>query len=209
MSSSSSNVYEQWVLGLRSWRADPLTNLSDLPKLDETSFPPATYNRLINHLNEAINEFMKRWNRQLSSAVGAAKEPHTLARALVDARLGLAHRLKLARHPSLPATISKQLVTQAETDIRSLQRQLEEGAQHAASSGSSVGRTEKEAILRLYRDNALTAVLDAGFSLDGVNDREVQRANAAEDTVAYDGTPAEPFTLSSPKRRIFLSPQQE
>lgn len=197
------------MLGLRSWRADPLTNLTHLPKLDETSFPPATYNRLINHLNEAINEFMKRWTLQLSSALGVAKEPHALARALVDARLGLAHRLKLARHPSLPETISKQLLTQAENDIRSLQRQLEEGAQHAASSGSSVGRNEKEALLRLYRDNALTAVLDAGFSLDSVNDREVQRADAAENAIADESAPADPFTLSRPKRRIFLTPPQE
>ena len=197
------------MLGLRSWRADPLTNLSHLPRLDETSFPPATYNRLVNHLNDAINEFMKRWTLQLSSAVGAAKEPHALARALVDARLGLAHRLKLARHPSLPEAMSKQLVTQAETDIRSLQRQLEEGAQHAASSGSSVGRTEKEAVLRLYRDNALTAVLDAGFSLDSVNDREVKRADDAEAAIAPDAAPVEPFSLSRPKRRIVLSPHQE
>lgn len=209
MSAPSTNVYEQWVLGLRAWRVDPQTDLSQLPKLDESSFPPPTYNRLINHLNEAINEFMKRWNLQLASTVGAAGDPHALARALVDGRVGLAHRMRLARHPSLPETMGKQLVKQAESDIHSLQRQLEEGAQHAASSGSSVGRTEREATLRLYRDNSLTAVLEPGFSLDGVNDREVLRADAVENAISQDAVPPEPFTVTRRKRRIVLPSHQE
>jgi hypothetical protein len=115
----------------------------------------------------------------------------------------------LARHPALPETISRQLVMQAESDIRSLQRQLEENAQNSASSGSSVGRAERDATLRLYRDNALTAVLDPGFSLEGVMDREVLRADAVESAIANDSVPVEPFILKRRNRRIVLPSHQE
>jgi hypothetical protein len=203
----SSSVYEQWVLGLRAWRSDPSTDLSHLPALDETSFPPATYDRLIDHLNEAINAFMAAWNDQLLGAVRSATDTHALARALVDARRGLAHRLVLARHPSLPETIRRQLLTQAEADIRGLQRQLEERAEHVAESASSLGRTEREAALRLHRENSLTAVLDPAFSLDGVDDREVARADAIEQhgAAAVDATP---FTTARPQRRVFIAPTE-
>ena len=209
--SDSLSVYEDWVRALRAWRRDPMTDLSQLPPLDATSFPPATYQRFVNHLNEAINAFMKRWQGQLSSMLGAATDDHARARALVDSRVGLSGRLKLARHPSLPAEIRTQLTAQAETDIRSLQAQLENDAMHVVSVSSSSNRPKREATLRLIRSNALTAVLDPNFSLDGsINDLEVQRAESVtEEAQPASATDLQDFVPRRPKRRIFEADPQE
>ncbi len=204
---NSLSVYEDWVKGLRAWRRDPITDLSHLPALEESSFPPATYQRFLNHLNDAINEFMKRWQGQLSASLGAATNDHARARALVDSRLGLGQRLKLARHPSFPEKIRSQLVAQAERDIRSLQAQLEEDAVNVVAASSASSRPQREATLRLIRDNALTAVLDPNFSLDGtINDREALRADAVtEESLLADEVALQDFVPRRPTRRIFNS----
>lgn len=206
MSANSLSVYETWVRTLRAWRRDPLIDLSQLPTLDETSFPPATYQRLINHLNEAITEQMKRWQSQTASTLGAATDDHARARALVDAREGLAHRLKLARHTAFPEQIRSALITQAENDIRSLQTQLERDAQHVAAAASASNRPVREATLKLFRDNPLTAVLDPNFSLDGtIDDTEMRRAESVteEDLAATSGQVQE-FVARRPRRIVSL-----
>lgn len=209
--SNSLSVYEDWVRALRAWRRDPLVDLSHLPALDEASFPPATYQRFLNHLNEAINEFMKRWQSQLSTSLGAATDDHVRARALVDSRLGLSQRLRLARHASFPEKIRNELVAQAEKDIRGLQAQLEENALNVVAVSSASSRPQREATLRLIRDNALTAVLDPNFSLDGtINDKEALRADAVtEESGEAASTTFQDFVPRRPIRRIFNSNQQE
>lgn len=209
--SNSVSVYEDWVRALRAWRRDPVTDLSHLPPLDETSFPPATYQRFLNHLNDAINEFMKRWQSQLSTSLGASTEDHARARALVDARVGLAQRLQLARHPSFPDSIREALVTQATADIRNLQAQLEDDAANVVAVSSASNRPQREATLRLIRDNSLTAVLDPGFTLDGnIRDQEVLRAEAVtEESLRADRATAQDFVARRPRRRIFNPDHQE
>jgi len=188
-----------------------MTDLSHLPSLDEASFPPATYQRFLNHLNDAINEFMKRWQSQLSGSLGAATEDHARARALVDARVGLAQRLQLARHPSFPDNIRDALVTQATADIRNLQAQLEEDAANVVAVSSASNRPQREATLRLIRDNALTAVLDPGFSLDGnISDQEMLRAEAVtEESLRTDRATAQDVVPRRPTRRIFNPDHEE
>lgn len=203
------SVYEDWVRTLRAWRRDPLTDLTKLPVLDETSFPPAIYQRFLRHLNEAINEFMNRWQSQLAAALGAASDDHARARALVDSRVGLSQRLVLARHPSFPEKIRNQLIEQATTDIKSLQAQLEDDATNMVSLGSASMRPQREATLRLIRDNALTAVLDPNFSFDGtIRDREVLRADAEADAETKGSSNTQRASLQDfvprrPTRRIF------
>jgi len=216
LSGSSLSVYEAWVRTLRAWRRDPLTDLTQLPALDETSFPPATYQRLVSHLNDAINEFMRRWQGQLAAALGAAGDDHARARALVDARVGLGYRLQLARHPAFPEEIRKQLLAQAETDIRGLQAQLEDDAQHVVAASSGATRQQREATLKLFRTNALVAVLDPSFTVDGsFDDREIRRAEA---TAALSVTPDPPRAATGlvpehrprrPTRQIFISEAEE
>lgn len=203
--SGSLSDYEDWVKALRSWRRDPLTDLTHMPRLDDTSFPPATYQRFLRHLNEAINEFMKRWQTQFSAALGSATDDHARARVLVDARQGLGHRLALARHASFPERIREALTTQAEADIRSLQAQLEQDALNVVTVSSASNRPQREATLRLIRTNALTAVLDPAFSLDGtIVDDEVRRADSVtEKSLAADQGSAVDFVTRRPTRRIF------
>ena len=164
MSLDSLSTYEDWVKTLRAWRHDPMTDLSHLPSLDESSFPPATYQRFLNHLNDAVNEFMKHWQRQFVASFSAADDDHARARALVDAREGLGLRLTLANHPSFPQQIRDQLLAQTDADIRGLQQQLENDAQNVAAAASTSSRPQREATLRLIRDNALTAVLNPNFT---------------------------------------------
>lgn len=164
MSPDSFSTYEDWVRALRAWRHDPMTDMSHLPVLTESSFPPATYQRFLNHLNDAVNEFMKHWQRQFTASFGAAHDDHARGRALVDAREGLHLRLALARHPSFPPKIRSQLLTQADADIRGLQIQLENDAQNVAAAASTSNRPQREATLRLIRDNALTAVLNPNYA---------------------------------------------
>lgn len=207
----SISVYEAWVKTLRAWRREPLTDLSGLPALDETSFPPATYERFLNHLNEAINEFMARWQSQLSSALGGAADGHAVARVLVDARVGLRMRIQLARHPAFPETIRAQLVSQAESDIKGLQAQLEGQAMNVVSTSSASNRPEREATLRLIRDNALTAVLDPAFSVSGpVGDREMQRADAVTEAwLNAESAALDDFVPRKPMRRVFAPETEE
>lgn len=209
--SYSVSVYEDWVKALRAWRRHPLTDLTRLPTLDETSFPPATYQRFVNHLNDAINEFMKHWQSQLATNLGGATDDHARARALVDARVGLSQRLKLARHPSFPEKIRAQLIAQAETDIRSLQAQLEQDAMNVVAASSASSRHQREATLRLFRSNALTAVLDPSFSLDGqIDDQEARRADSFNDESKPAAHPTlQDFVPRRPARRIFTADPQE
>ncbi|MET0932008.1 MAG: hypothetical protein ABWX74_21005 [Aeromicrobium sp.] len=205
MSSDSLSVYEAWVRTLRAWQRDSTTDLTGLPVLDETSFPPATYQRLIRHLNDAVTEHMRRWQEQLGATLGPASSDHEKARALVDARVGLGQRIMLARHTSFPEKIRQQLMTQAETDIRGLQAQLEEQATHVAAAGSATSRPQREATLKLFRDNALTAVLDPGFAVDGtIDDHETRRAAAADaDVDTHAGGLVTDVVRRRPTRRIF------
>lgn len=209
--SDSLSVYEDWVKALRAWRHDSITDLDHLPPLDEASFPPATYQRFLNHLNEAINEFMKRWQLQLSAALGSATDDHARARALVDSRVGLVQRLKLAQHPSFPEKIREQLLTQAAMDIKGLQAQLEEDALHVVAASSVSARPQREATLRLIRDNALTAVLDPNFSLDGtVSDQGGMRAEAATGELpSVERAVLQDFVPRRPRRRIFDPASEE
>jgi len=206
VSGSSLSDYEDWVRALRSWRRDATADLESLPALEASSFPPATYRRFLKHLNDAINEFMKRWQTQLSAALSAAVDDHARARALVEARVGLAHRLRLARHPSFPQEIRDQLEKQAIDDVTSIQAQLEEDARSVVSASSSSSRPAREATLRLIRDNALTAVLDPGYALDSsVEGVDAGCVASAEEPVV----PPDDFLPRRPRRVLFDASGQE
>ena len=208
MSYEPTNRYDTWIRALRQWRADPMVDMSQLPKLDASSFPPATYQRFVAHLNDAINRFMQRWEKQLNQGLETATSDHAVARALVNARVGLVERIKLAQHPSFPPEIREQLLNQAATDITSLQKQLEDAAVRSGRSAVASNRLSSEATLDLFRRNPLTAVLDPNYSVDGViNDVEMQRSQRAEaDSLPdYPVAPSGDFLPVQPKRRVLIN----
>lgn len=201
-----STLYETWVRTLRAWSKDPLVDLSRLPSLDAQSFPPAAYQRFLLHLNAAIDAFMENWQTTFMATMGAAHDDHSRARALVSARTGLARRLSLARHPSFPPQIRDQMIQQTERDVRSLQAQLETDALRASTGWSASTRSQQEALLRLVRRNALTAVLEPSFSLaELIDDSELRRAQAAAATIiAQTADEVVEHQTGRPKRRIFI-----
>lgn len=158
--------YERWVTGLRAWRDDPGTDLSGLPVLTSASFTPATFDRLFSHVQAALQAVMDGWNRRLNAVLeSAAGDPHLIGRALVGMRAELGRRLQFARHASWPAEIRAELEAGAERDIRHLQAQLERNvAQQQGRTGSD--RATVELMLRIVRENRLTAILDPGFDLE-------------------------------------------
>jgi hypothetical protein len=162
---SSTSVYEAWVLGLRAWGADPTTDLSGLPTLTAESFTPATYQRLVKHLNEAIAAMMAVWNSALERAVTGANDEHEIARELVQLRVLLARRLQLARHPGFPKEISNSLWDGACADILSIQASLEREATKNGA-GATTSRTSQERMLSLMRNNSFAAITDPGYPLE-------------------------------------------
>lgn len=207
---SSPSVYEQWVVSLRAWRNDPFVDLHGLPPIDESSFPPSTYQRFLRHLNDAINSFMKVWSTRLSAALAEAHDSHELGRALVDARRGLACRLALARHPSFPEHIRQQLVEQAVTDIQDLQKQMEDRAAQRGGSTSSIARAEIEESLRIVRSNAFTAVLDPNFAAEPA---AASSAASAADQTDHRGNPQaradRPLGIRRPARRVVVDSSED
>jgi hypothetical protein len=162
---SSTSVYEAWVLGLRAWGADPTTDLSGLPTLTAETFTPATYQRLVKHLNDAISAMMSTWNDALSRAVGGGSDDHEIARQLVQLRTLLARRLQLARHPGFPKEISDSLWDGACADILSIQGSLEREATKNGA-GATTSRASQERVLALMRENSFAVLTDPAYPLD-------------------------------------------
>lgn len=205
MSLEATSDYERWAVGLRAWRNDPLTDLSGLPPLQIDSLPPAAFKRLLRHLNEAVDGFMNRWQTQLVAAMEHVRDHGAIAQVLVDARARFAHRLRLADHSGLPEVIRKQLRSQAEIQLRSIQQQLEDSALSMSGGVSGSARADREAILRVYRENALTAVLDPRATSDTVDDPEMRRAEAAEASLNGGVGHLETGTWTAPRRRIVFN----
>ena len=165
----SGGPYELWVTALRQWRVDPATDLSGLPSLAVDTFTPATYGRLLDHLQQALNQMMEGWAERLQRSVATTTDPHELARALVSMRPHLARRLQLARHPGLPAEIADTLWSGAVADIHSIQDQLEATVSTRAA-GAASDRPNAERMLDVLRRNSFTALLDPGFPLGALLD---------------------------------------
>jgi hypothetical protein len=201
--------YERWTLGLRAWRADPSTDLSGLPALQMDSLPPAAFTRLLRHLNEAVDEFMKRWHDQFIATTANVRDEREIARVLVDARSRFAPRLRLAAHSGLPEPIRQQLRAHAEIELRSIQGQLEDSAKSMSSSGASSVRSDRDMLLRLYRENPLTAVLDPNALADTIDDREMHRADAAQERMEAEAYAAATDPWTVPRRRVFVAPDKD
>lgn len=203
----SGGDYERWVVGLRTWRDNPATDLSALPPLDSASFTPATYARLLAHLQQALQAMTDAWSRRLQTAIDrAGSDSHELGRALVQLRAELARRIQLARHPGWPSEIATELERGAANDIRDLQAQLERLVRSAPTARGGSDRDTVEAQLRVLRENSFTAILDPGFDLDRLF--RVVGADSSEDSMnpspVVEGSPSspDPAPARTPRRVI-------
>ena len=113
-----------------------------------------------------------------------------------------------ARLPGWPPEIAADLEEGASRDIRDLQAQLERNVEkHEGRTGSD--RATSEALLRVLRDNRLTAILDPGFNIDQLFGVRVETAPtkrvANTESVALPPTAAnDPALAPRTSRRIVI-----
>lgn len=153
-----STPYETWALTLRAWGRDTLTPLNHLPRLEDDSFTPQTYNRLIGYITGALDKAGTAWSEQLSTAMSRTGDEFEMQRVLVESRAGLARQLQLAKHPSLPDGLRQILDEKLRERIERSQEELEDSIRNRKSTGR-VDTTGTESLLRLVKENAFTAVL--------------------------------------------------
>lgn len=155
---SESGPYQAWVARLQSWSRDPSTSLDGLPSLDDATFDRDTYLRLEEHWNVAIRGFMGRWHDELIRSVARASDNHQIASELVRMRHLLEPRLRLATHPGWPAAIRDALTKALETDLRSIQNEIESALARSTDSGRfDVGKNDQ--LVEIARQNSLLSLL--------------------------------------------------
>lgn len=169
MTATGSSAYKSWVTTLRAWSRDTSVSLDSLPPLNQDSFSPTTYNRVLDHMITAIGTMMREWNdsftRDWNAALGAG-DLHGAEAALVEARRRLLPRLTLANHPGLPERIRTALMTGLRKDVESIQKQLEEDMQDVSRFTTPTMRQQQEQLVRLVRTNSMARIFDGGY-VDG------------------------------------------
>lgn len=155
-------TYETWVSRIRQWAKDPYTSLDDLPPLTHESFSPATFQRLLKHIDRAFERVMKDWDASLSNALKHATSEHDQARALVQSRTILYRRVQLSKHPGLPLKIRESLMKSTRVAIFDLQKQLETSIiKDNSATVSDIALRDR--FLMIVKQNALTEVLNENY----------------------------------------------
>ena len=182
MTATGSSAYKSWVTTLRAWSRDTSVSLDSLPPLDQDSFSPTTYNRVLDHMITAIGTMMRGWNdsftRDWNAALGAG-DLHGAEAALVEARRRLLPRLTLANHPGLPERIRTALMTGLRKDVESIQKQLEEDMQDVSRFTTPTMRQQQEQLVRLVRTNSMARIFDGGYVDGSAIVRLADRAGAS------------------------------
>ena len=182
MTATGSSAYKSWVTTLRAWSRDTSVSLDSLPPLNQDSFSPTTYNRVLDHMITAIGTMMRGWNdsftRDWNAALGAW-DLHGAEAALVEARRRLLPRLTLANHPGLPERIRTALMTGLRKDVESIQKQLEEDMQDVSRFTTPTVRQQQEQLVRLVRTNSMARNFDGGYVDGSAIVRLADRAGAS------------------------------
>ena len=182
MTATGSSAYKSWVTTLRAWSRDTSVSLDSLPPLNQDSFSPTTYNRVLDHMITAIGTMMRGWSdsftRDWNAALGAG-DLHGAEVALVEARRRLLPRLTLANHPGLPERIRTALMTGLRKDVESIQKQLEEDMQDVSRFTTPTMRQQQEQLVRLVRTNSMARIFDGGYVDGSAIVRLADRAGAS------------------------------
>ncbi|WP_422733406.1 hypothetical protein ACN26Y_21585 [Micromonospora sp. WMMD558] len=158
--------YQEWATFLERWQAGQARDPSGLPTLAEHDYPADGWARLVRRITEALARRLQAWADGLLSAMDSARDEFEVARALTQARHGLASIRAVAGHPGLPERLSRQLRDAVDEEIRSAQQALEDGVEAARRAG--VDDRLAQTRLRTFRDNPLTvADPPAPFRADG------------------------------------------
>ena len=161
--SAGGSAYEIWVGDLRAWAEDPHTSLDHLPPLDERSFSPDTYSRLMTHLVRSVEASSRRGVDALSSAFQHSTTPAELEVALVAVRPVLARRTQLVRHPSLPEPVRQTLEDAMRRELERAQQQIEDDLRRQGAGGR-LDTDHLDRMLHVVRENRLTVVLERSYA---------------------------------------------
>ena len=151
--------YQTWVAFLERWQAGEQVDPAGLPPLTEKDFAGDSWQRLTDRITGALDGRLTAWSETLSRELSTARDEFTAARALNHARWGLPSIRALAAAPSLPPELRTRLIEIVDSQIVSVQQQLDQQVQRLRASG--VPNAAVEARLRTVRDNPLTAVTSA------------------------------------------------
>lgn len=163
---TATSSYEVWVRRLRQWQRDPATPLHDLPVLEHGTFTPITYQRLMTHIEKALEAVTKRWSERLAAAFSHSSSGHELARDLVTLRPLLARRVQLAHHPHLPPALRDVLGRECIETLSKMQTELEEDLKRLGRDGR-LSRTDVDTLLTTVRENSLLRVMEMDIPQDG------------------------------------------
>lgn len=175
-------TYEAWVGRIREWMRDPTVSLEGLPHLSEASFSPATFARLLKHIERAIDQVMKQWSTSLQNSLQRARNDHEMEEALVHSRTVLYRRVQLSNHPGLPAKIREALMNNTRIAIQDVQQQLEKSAANNTSA-TNLDLAARDRLVMVFRRNPLTAVLSDNY-------HDASAIVSAVDTIAQQGNDA-------------------
>lgn len=153
----SGGAYGAWADFLDRFAAGENADPSRLPALKPEDFPPDGWERFGRRLNEAVNDRMNGWAKNLVRAMGESRDEFGVGRALTQARDGARVVRALGRHPGLPPGLGDKLLRVIDSQIRQAQTDLEDGVEQDRRAG--LPPRAVEARLRTLRDNPLTAVL--------------------------------------------------
>ncbi|QXT63782.1 hypothetical protein [Tessaracoccus palaemonis] len=181
---------------LRVWRKDPATPLDDLPELRDDSLPPEAFARLFTHLREALEESTRRWNGELAGAMHGLRSDHDFAERLIKLRVGLARRLQLVSHPSLPEPVRSALTEDFHRMVQRLQQDFERNVA-ADLDRDRVPRSQKERMMRIIRDNSFEGARRLTVTQDG------QRAERAPLPEPLEDQDSRPMSVT-PRRTVHL-----
>lgn len=161
-----STPYETWVLTLRAWQEDHQVSLDGLPTLADDTFTPETYQRLVQHIHNAMDRVAKEWDDGAARAFSAQLSPFDLGRGLVSLRGLLARQWQLANHSSLPDGLRIPLSDGVRRQATATQQGLEDSVRRRIA-GASHDRSSWEGVLRTLRENSLTRITEYTMGADG------------------------------------------
>lgn len=158
--------YETWVRTMKAWAVDPTIPLHHLPPLADDTFTPATYQRLLVYVKDALETVTQKWVAELGRALSTWRTPFELAHDLVQLRASLARRVQLSRHPSLPPTVRQAYIREVERAVGGYQKDIEDAVADGLRRGN-LSMNDKEQVLRAVRENSFLRVLDLAVTQGG------------------------------------------
>lgn len=158
--------YETWVRTMKAWAVDPTIPLHHLPPLADDTFTPATYQRLLVYVKDALETVTQKWVAELGRALSTWRTPFELAHDLVQLRASLARRVQLSRHPSLPPTVRQAYIREVERAVSGYQKDIEDAVADGLRRGN-LSTNDKEQVLRAVRENSFLRVLDLAVTQGG------------------------------------------